>query len=136
MTLQASDIASTVAPYDMVRKMRASILVLGPEGVIRTTGAERGNPNTLMKSAKPSSPNTMMRAAFTTLSVVFSRTVPTTRSTVSATGGTSGAMLTQPNDFQAQDEGFSPSVVAPVGPVRTPEPEAAAETESHIPSWQ
>src|SRR5215203_4974111 len=30
MTLQASDIASTVAPYDMVRRMRASILVLGP----------------------------------------------------------------------------------------------------------
>lgn len=30
MTLEASDIASSVAPYDMVRKMRASILVLGP----------------------------------------------------------------------------------------------------------
>jgi UDP-N-acetylglucosamine 1-carboxyvinyltransferase len=30
MTLQADDIASTVAPYDMVRKMRASVLVLGP----------------------------------------------------------------------------------------------------------
>jgi UDP-N-acetylglucosamine 1-carboxyvinyltransferase len=30
MTLQAGDIASTVAPYDMVRKMRASVLVLGP----------------------------------------------------------------------------------------------------------
>src|SRR5258705_6385402 len=30
MTLQAKDIASTVAPYDMVRKMRASVLVLGP----------------------------------------------------------------------------------------------------------
>ncbi|MEO5640437.1 MAG: UDP-N-acetylglucosamine 1-carboxyvinyltransferase [Sphingomicrobium sp.] len=30
MTLEARDIASTVAPYDMVRKMRASILVLGP----------------------------------------------------------------------------------------------------------
>jgi len=30
MTLQAHDIASTVAPYDMVRKMRASVLVLGP----------------------------------------------------------------------------------------------------------
>src|SRR4028119_1673721 len=30
MTRQAGDIASTVAPYDMVRKMRASILVLGP----------------------------------------------------------------------------------------------------------
>ena len=30
MTLRASDIHSTVAPYDMVRKMRASILVLGP----------------------------------------------------------------------------------------------------------
>src|SRR3954453_10734723 len=30
MTLQADDIASTVAPYDMVRKMRTSILVLGP----------------------------------------------------------------------------------------------------------
>src|SRR5215210_7843566 len=30
MTLQASDVAGTVAPYDMVRKMRASILVLGP----------------------------------------------------------------------------------------------------------
>ena len=30
MTLHAADIASTVAPYDMVRKMRASILVLGP----------------------------------------------------------------------------------------------------------
>ena len=30
MTLQAAEIASTVAPYDMVRKMRASILVLGP----------------------------------------------------------------------------------------------------------
>ena len=30
MTLQADDIVSTVAPYDMVRKMRASILVLGP----------------------------------------------------------------------------------------------------------
>ena len=28
--MQASEIASTVAPYDMVRKMRASILVLGP----------------------------------------------------------------------------------------------------------
>ncbi len=30
MTLEASEIASTTAPYDMVRKMRASILVLGP----------------------------------------------------------------------------------------------------------
>jgi UDP-N-acetylglucosamine 1-carboxyvinyltransferase len=30
MTLQADSIASTVAPYDMVRRMRASILVLGP----------------------------------------------------------------------------------------------------------
>ena len=30
MTLQADEIASTVAPYDMVRKMRASVLVLGP----------------------------------------------------------------------------------------------------------
>jgi len=30
MTLQAKDLVSTVAPYDMVRKMRASILVLGP----------------------------------------------------------------------------------------------------------
>src|SRR4029450_263183 len=30
MTLQARDIASTVAPYDMVRRMRGSILVLGP----------------------------------------------------------------------------------------------------------
>lgn len=30
MTLTADDIVSTVAPYDMVRKMRASILVLGP----------------------------------------------------------------------------------------------------------
>src|SRR5687768_16238210 len=30
MTLRASTIASTVAPYDIVRKMRASILVLGP----------------------------------------------------------------------------------------------------------
>jgi len=30
MTLQADEIASTVAPYDMVRRMRASILVLGP----------------------------------------------------------------------------------------------------------
>ena len=30
MTLQASDLASTIAPYDMVRRMRASILVLGP----------------------------------------------------------------------------------------------------------
>jgi UDP-N-acetylglucosamine 1-carboxyvinyltransferase len=30
MTLRASRIVSTVAPYDIVRKMRASILVLGP----------------------------------------------------------------------------------------------------------
>src|SRR6201990_309343 len=30
MTSRASTIASTVAPYDIVRKMRASILVLGP----------------------------------------------------------------------------------------------------------
>ena len=30
MTLRASNIGSTVAPYDIVRKMRASILVLGP----------------------------------------------------------------------------------------------------------
>jgi len=30
MTLQATEIASTTAPYDMVRKMRASVLVLGP----------------------------------------------------------------------------------------------------------
>jgi UDP-N-acetylglucosamine 1-carboxyvinyltransferase len=30
MTLKASNITSTVAPYDIVRKMRASILVLGP----------------------------------------------------------------------------------------------------------
>lgn len=30
MTLRASTISSTVAPYDIVRKMRASILVLGP----------------------------------------------------------------------------------------------------------
>ena len=30
MTLEASEIASTIAPYDMVRRMRASILVLGP----------------------------------------------------------------------------------------------------------
>ena len=30
MTLRAEDLVSTVAPYDMVRRMRASILVLGP----------------------------------------------------------------------------------------------------------
>jgi UDP-N-acetylglucosamine 1-carboxyvinyltransferase len=30
MTLRASNLGSTVAPYDIVRKMRASILVLGP----------------------------------------------------------------------------------------------------------
>ena len=30
MTLHAANISSTTAPYDMVRKMRASILVLGP----------------------------------------------------------------------------------------------------------
>ncbi len=30
MTLRADHIASTVAPYDMVRKMRASVLALGP----------------------------------------------------------------------------------------------------------
>jgi UDP-N-acetylglucosamine 1-carboxyvinyltransferase len=30
MTLRAAQLASTVAPYDIVRKMRASILVLGP----------------------------------------------------------------------------------------------------------
>ena len=30
MTLHAREIADTVAPYDMVRKMRASVLVLGP----------------------------------------------------------------------------------------------------------
>src|SRR5690348_9749907 len=30
VSFQAGEIASTVAPYDMVRKMRASILVLGP----------------------------------------------------------------------------------------------------------
>ena len=30
ITLSAAEIASTVAPYDMVRKMRASIVVLGP----------------------------------------------------------------------------------------------------------
>ena len=30
MTLKAANLSSTVAPYDMVRKMRASILVLGP----------------------------------------------------------------------------------------------------------
>jgi len=30
MTLRARDLASTVAPYDIVRRMRASILVLGP----------------------------------------------------------------------------------------------------------
>ena len=30
MTLHAANIASTVAPYDIVRRMRASILVLGP----------------------------------------------------------------------------------------------------------
>jgi UDP-N-acetylglucosamine 1-carboxyvinyltransferase len=30
MTMRATTIASTVAPYDIVRKMRASILVLGP----------------------------------------------------------------------------------------------------------
>src|SRR4028118_577080 len=30
MTLKAEGITSTTAPYDMVRKMRASILVLGP----------------------------------------------------------------------------------------------------------
>src|SRR4028118_2039309 len=30
MTLRAANLTSTVAPYDIVRKMRASILVLGP----------------------------------------------------------------------------------------------------------
>lgn len=54
--------------------------------------------------------------------------------------GTIGRVMDEPAHVpapeQQQDEGFSPSVVAPVGPVRTPEPEAAAETESHIPSWQ
>ena len=30
MTLRAENLISTVAPYDMVRRMRASILVLGP----------------------------------------------------------------------------------------------------------
>ena len=30
MQLQAASIADTTAPYDLVRKMRASVLVLGP----------------------------------------------------------------------------------------------------------
>ena len=30
LTLQAGKITSTTAPYDIVRKMRASVLVLGP----------------------------------------------------------------------------------------------------------
>ncbi|MCG8691019.1 MAG: UDP-N-acetylglucosamine 1-carboxyvinyltransferase, partial [Minwuiales bacterium] len=30
MSIKAADIASTTAPYDLVRKMRASVLVLGP----------------------------------------------------------------------------------------------------------
>src|SRR4028118_1407781 len=30
MTMEAGEISSTTAPYDIVRKMRASILVLGP----------------------------------------------------------------------------------------------------------
>ena len=30
LTLSGEDIISTVAPYDLVRKMRASVLVLGP----------------------------------------------------------------------------------------------------------
>ena len=45
LSLTARDIASTTAPYDLVRKMRASVLVLGPlvarcgEGLDREQGA-------------------------------------------------------------------------------------------------
>ena len=53
---------------------------------------------------------------------------------------TIGRVMDEPAHVPSQepqhDAGFSPSVVAPVGPVRAPEPEPAAETESHIPSWQ
>ena len=38
VTLEAMRITSSVAPYDLVRKMRASILVLGP--LLARTGAE------------------------------------------------------------------------------------------------
>src|SRR4028118_845903 len=41
MTLRAANLTSTVAPYDIVRKMRASILVLGPL-VARAGGAGGG----------------------------------------------------------------------------------------------
>src|SRR5215475_4530370 len=37
VTLQARKITSTTAPYDIVRKMRASVLVLGPEGEARVS---------------------------------------------------------------------------------------------------
>lgn len=50
---------------------------------------------------------------------------------------TVGRVMDEPAHQPApQQEVPAPSAVAPVGPVRTPEPEPAAEAESHIPSWQ
>ncbi len=41
-----------------------------------------------------------------------------------------------PAPAAVQHDSYQAPAVAPLGPVRTPEPEPAAETESHIPSWQ
>lgn len=54
---------------------------------------------------------------------------------------TIGRVMSEPSHVQAAPEPEAShdsfgSPVAPVGPVRAPEPEPAAETESSIPSWQ
>lgn len=50
---------------------------------------------------------------------------------------TIGKVMNEPAHVEIEEENVAEvAEAAPVGPVRAPEPEPAAETESHIPSWQ
>ena len=132
--------ASALPPYveeDRLAAMSAALLTLGEraadglgKGDLAQVFVEGENGYVVLMNAGPDAVLVAVTSKHTKVGLVLFE--------MRKAASTIGKVMSEPA-AQANADGqdaVAVAEVAPVGPVRTPEPEPAAETESHIPSWQ
>lgn len=132
--------ASALPPYveeDRLAAMSAALLTLGEraadglgKGDLAQVFVEGENGYVVLMNAGPDAVLVAVTSKHTKVGLVLFE--------MRKAAATIGKVMNEPA-AQASAEGqdaVAVAEVAPVGPVRAPEPEPAAETESHIPSWQ
>lgn len=136
--------ASALPPYveeDRLAAMSAALLTLGERAA---DGLGKGELSQVFVEGKNGYVVLMNAGADAVLVAVTSKDtkVGLVLFEMRKAAATIGKVMDEPSHVEAapqqgetQNDSFA-SPVAPVGPVRAPEPEPAAESESSIPSWQ